>query len=179
MLICSRCKKEKSESDFYKEKNKRGYQQFCKKCSRANSSRWSRLNREYCNEKARKYRGGYAGNLSVISADNDAKQEVRRLIAEGAQISSLLGKLIHGRTHLAICEIILKSGDTASLDGILHYVYGDEPSAEDRRRQYNALKRAIFTIRKRLSHSGISLINCGYGKGYSLVIDAGISREVA
>ena len=178
MLHCRKCGKDKTTDGFYRNNQaKRGFGYWCKDCHRVSLNDWYHENKGRFNERRSKYRGGYAGNIAVIRGTNTAKENARRALASGAAIVDVLPSMLKGDVQARLCDVIINGGGFASLDDILSHVYGGDPV--DRPRLYNALRKLIFNVRNRIAGSGISLINCGYGKGYSLVIDAELTGEAA
>ena len=65
MKVCSKCKIEKPETEFFKStKNKDGLRGSCKVCHQAQTTSWRELNRELYNRNARNY---YARDKDKIS----------------------------------------------------------------------------------------------------------------
>lgn len=57
MKRCSKCKQEKDESEFYKNKStKDGLGDQCKLCQRTSTRRWAKANPEVVKEKSRKWK---------------------------------------------------------------------------------------------------------------------------
>lgn len=92
MKVCARCKLEKEETNFPKDKNRKdGLYPYCKICKGLDSKKYNIKNREKCTEKLRKWReknpsknNEYAktyreNNWELIKARNSTKENKEKL----------------------------------------------------------------------------------------------------
>lgn len=118
MKVCSKCKEEKDESDFAKNKKmKCGYSSHCKACmswyarefrkkNEAIIRSLDKIKREKCKESMRLYSKKYRGNNKERERENQRKLRAR--YKENNESKMELGILLDGDLRCSSCKLIRK-----------------------------------------------------------------------
>lgn len=151
MKICSKCKQEKNESEFYSDKRRpNGLQSECKYCVKLRNEKnkekrkqtaikWRAKNKEYCKEHQRKWREDNRDKVREYKAkwkrENKAKvaQIVanRRAITIGAFLEDVDRELVYNRDGriCGICKnVVLDFKNDFELDHIIPLSRGGKHS---------------------------------------------------
>jgi len=174
MKRCSRCKIEKPLSEFSPSVQQRLVGGYCRKCAAAQNRVWHRSRCEYVHARNRWYRdrrNGRRGERERAAADSANKAAFREHIRNGGTLLDGLKLLQLGPVQMALAEIVVKSGGSASLDEILNGLYGDQPNPDDRGRCIKALKLVTFKLRRKFENTGFAFVRPGYAMGWEIVAE--------
>lgn len=165
--VCTRCKVEKSASEFSKNASRRdGLCAYCRNCaSEISRKHYAETPRELTSRRNRRYyakKGGNQGMLATASAASDNKEAfVTAMVDDDMSISSAISflEMRHGLKVLALA--IAGSGSRgACRKYLIDTVY--------KRKCYSSLKADIFWLRRHLIGAGLAVVSLGYGKGYAI-----------